>query len=90
MVDALHPADPIYQGLKISQLRFEIEHGRAPTPEENLALVQQRLECDEESARAIMARMARTLELEVMAHDILDKALPDVMGGAFAGFMKRR
>jgi len=90
MTEPMHPGDPIYLGLQISQLRFEIEHRRPPTREESLALVGERLDCDDETAEAIMASVDRTLELEKMAHDILEDVLPDIMGGALSGFMRRR
>jgi hypothetical protein len=90
MTEAMHPADPIYLGLQISQLRFEIEHRRPPTNDESLALVRERLDCDDETAEGVLASVGRTLELEKMAHDLLDRVMPDIMGGAFAGFARRR
>lgn len=90
MVEPMHPADPVYLGLQLSQLRFETEHGRAPTREESVSLIRDRLACDDETAEAVMTSIGRTLELERMAHDILDEVLPDVMGGALAGFVRRR
>lgn len=90
MTEPMHPSDPIYLGLQISQLRFEIEHRRPPTRDESLTLVRERLDCDDETAKGILASVGRTLELEKMAHDILDRVMPDIMGGALSGFMRRR
>jgi len=90
MTEHMSPADPIYLGVQISQLRFEIENRRPPTHDESVALVRERLDCDDETAEAVMASVKRTLEFEDMAHGILDQIMPDMMGGAFAGLAKRQ
>lgn len=90
MADYLHPADPVYLGLQLSQLRFELDNGRAPTADETLTLVQERFECDRDEAEAIMASVSRTLELEKIARDMLDDVLPNIMGGVFSEMGRRR
>ncbi len=89
MAEHLHPADPIYQGLQLSSLRFQLENGREPTREEKLGLAQARFGCSVDEADAILTASDRTGELEKMARDILDEALPTMFGGAFAHMARR-
>lgn len=89
MKEHLHPADPIYLGIQISQLRFEIDNGREPDEEETLTLVQERFECERDEAKGIMKAVARTRELEKMAKDMMEDILPSMAGGFFDAFRKR-
>ncbi|MFZ3481613.1 hypothetical protein [Sphingomonas sp. 3-13AW] len=89
MTSALHPADPTYLGVMLSHVRFEVQHGREPTEDERLILVQERLGCSREEAEGVVAAVDRTLELEKLVRTTLADVLPDIMGGVLGDFQRR-